>query len=656
MYKSYQNDRIDWPSEAPLISVVITTLGSDFSVLQSISSVLNSTVQELEILLIKTADQTLNLDNLYTQQTIPLRELRYRGLVDLAKMANFGLAHSRGKYVCCLEPTFQVFPTYFEKALYILENEKVDVFSPSVLLNQETSTSSLIKWYPSVSPQTEELTRGNRLAPVSVFLRTKSARFSSLPKDTPKSVRKIDFAKFWIDASLQGAKIRGVTDVLARRSPSLLDLVDGTNVKYTWNFTREVSVDRKRLFERYIRRRRKDSQCITVHQPPSKSVHTKTCVNIQSTSKRNVLLVLPYLVLGGAVRRLLEIADWLKQEGYRVYVLTTEEQGAGALDVSDRFEEISDGIYPLPSFMGTQEHARSDWQKFVHYLIYSKDINLIVQAGSRFFYDMLPSLRQLHSQVRIVDQQFNTEGHFTSNQCYASFIDHTVVENEDIERELIDTCHRDPASFTLIHNGIDLEGKFNPQKYLDKDRPKRLMGKIVISFIGRISEEKGPDIFIEIARRFRSHYEIHFVLAGPGPLQEYLKEQIQFYGIEQTVTVYGNVDSAEYLSYTDILLVPSRVEGRPNVVLEALSMKVPVIASKVGGIPHFLKDQENALLCESEDVAGFCLAIHRLVSDSSLMNSLKENSRRYALNHLSLDKCKQAYFTLFDRLLSTPDL
>ena len=106
----------------------------------------------------------------------------------------------------------------------------------------------------------------------------------------------------------------------------------------------------------------------------------------------------------------------------------------------------------------------------------------------------------------------------------------------------------------------------------------------------------------------------------------------------------GLVDHVhDYISSYDLLVLPSRADGRPLVVLEALALGVPVIASKVGALPELISDGENGFLVESLDVRAFVEFIDILESDRDMLNTMKVKSRLYAEQHLDGNKAFKTY-------------
>lgn len=93
----------------------------------------------------------------------------------------------------------------------------------------------------------------------------------------------------------------------------------------------------------------------------------------------------------------------------------------------------------------------------------------------------------------------------------------------------------------------------------------------------------------------------------------------------------------------DLLVLPSFVDGRPVVVLEALALGVPVLASRVGALPELIVDGENGWLCEPTDIPGFVSRAQAFIGSPSLRVTMKRNARAFAEQRLDERSMLQKY-------------
>ena len=347
---------------------------------------------------------------------------------------------------------------------------------------------------------------------------------------------------------------------------------------------------------------------------------------IKSNTK-NILFAVPYLVLGGASKRFEIISKMLKNNKYKVSFISTVPVDEKLLsDISSQFEPITPDIFNLPKLLQNND----DWKKFIFYVLNSRKIGTILLGGSQYFYELLPEIKHKFPYIKIVDQQFNTGCHFINNRKYAKYIDHTIAENEEIFSKLKNDYLENPKKITLIHNGVNIKEFSRENKKIQKTPTRIPKNKFIISFLGRLSEEKGPDIFVDIAAQFEKNKNVFFVLAGDGPQKEQCQKIIRQKKLKN-IFMPGIIDSKQYLKITDLLLVTSRLDGRPNAILEGTSMSVPVISLSVGGIPKMIVNNVNGFLCQN--ISEIIDKINLFITDKQKLDELKNSSREYAVKN-----------------------
>jgi glycosyltransferase involved in cell wall biosynthesis len=263
---------------------------------------------------------------------------------------------------------------------------------------------------------------------------------------------------------------------------------------------------------------------------------------------------------------------------------------------------------------------------------------------------MLPLIKERHPGIRVIDQLFNEFGHLPNNRRFAEYIDCTVAADEIIKRVLVEKYSEQEEKIKVIVHGVDTRGEFDPVRYAGKRdvRAADARNDFVVSFCGRISEEKGPDLFLEIAQRLLDVPRIRFVMTGNGPLMPKIAARAAELGLSGKIRIAGFIeDIRACLIETDVVAIPSRIEGIPIILLEALSFGVPVVAADVGGIPSVITDGINGFVCAKEDVECFVEKIRLLRSDHRLRGSIARSSRAYALAKLDKDRMLAEYAAVF---------
>lgn len=161
-------------------------------------------------------------------------------------------------------------------------------------------------------------------------------------------------------------------------------------------------------------------------------------------------------------------------------------------------------------------------------------------------------------------------------------------------------------------------------------RPAAAPPAPVLGFVGRLSLEKGPDLFVELAITLcRRDPKLSVVLLGEGPQRGELEARIAAAGLSRRVLLPGYQENmADWLGALDALVLSSRTEGTPMVLLEAMQIGTPIAAFAVGGIPDVLTHEQSALLSPAEDLPHLTHQTERLLNDAPLRLRLVERARQ----------------------------
>lgn len=169
---------------------------------------------------------------------------------------------------------------------------------------------------------------------------------------------------------------------------------------------------------------------------------------------------------------------------------------------------------------------------------------------------------------------------------------------------------------------------------------------------GRLTHEKGHDLLLTAARYVLDTCpQAQFVLAGDGILRSQHEAQAKQLGIDKRVLFLGfRQDVHDLMRAADIYVLPSRSEGMPNALLEAMQLGLPVAAFNVGGVGEIIQDGVAGLLAMPEDPQALASALIRLLEDHSLRQRLAQSARQHVRDRYCLEKMFQRYA---DLLLTT---
>jgi glycosyltransferase involved in cell wall biosynthesis len=187
--------------------------------------------------------------------------------------------------------------------------------------------------------------------------------------------------------------------------------------------------------------------------------------------------------------------------------------------------------------------------------------------------------------------------------------------------------------------GCDLR-RFRPRKYSEKKILRQKFNipqdKFIALFVGHLIRRKGLDILVKAIKNTNCQPSILTVIIGKGTLEKSLRSSICAEGLEDHFLVVGQKKHSElpqWFNLADVFVLPSRGEGTPTVLLEAMSTGLPIISTNVGGIPEILKDNESALFFPPEDYNRLADHLDTLFADYALRRKLSLNAQKNICDH-----------------------
>lgn len=366
-----------------------------------------------------------------------------------------------------------------------------------------------------------------------------------------------------------------------------------------------------------------------------------------SVIRKQVLFIVPWLSVGGGDMVNLNIAKSLDSKKYSLHFITTE--------ISDhkwekKFKKISRNIFHIRNIIENTDYFW-EYNNLILQYIERANIDVIIISNSAIGYTCLPAIKDRFPHIKIIDilhgQGGSKEGGgFPAfSNPYDDYIETRVVINYYLKKYLIDRYGIKASKIQVIHNTIDTN------KYSSKLRD--LDSKFIVTYVGRLSYEKHPEYFIDIAEKVLSRTnrnDIRFHLIGNGPLYNELQNQISNKDLSKYIKLKGYKDDVKkQLENTNVLILCSEMEGLPIVLLEAMSMAVPCIASNVGGIPELIDEGVNGFLIEYKDgmIDEFADRILDLYNDNVLQKTIGKNARDKIVGQFS-NKHIAAYESLIN--------
>lgn len=236
---------------------------------------------------------------------------------------------------------------------------------------------------------------------------------------------------------------------------------------------------------------------------------------------------------------------------------------------------------------------------------------------------------------------------------------HVVCVSEDL-RDIAADVGVKPDRLEFIPNAID-ETMFK-RKGEPSDAPLRRErdvpgDRLLIGAMGRLKPEKSFDNLIRATKTLLDEgLDLELWIGGDGDSRADLEALIAEFGVGDRVKLLGFCkDTVAFYEALDLYVLSSSREGLPNVVLEAAAMRVPIVSTRVAGIPGMLTHEQDALLCDTEDLGGLTEQMRRAATDPALRSRLAGAARTLIEERYSFRKRMERMAGIYDRLLGRSD-
>ena len=643
----------------PLISVIMPFYNSKKYVRQSVNSVLNQTFPCYELLIIddgSTDEEALKeLDNIKKlDNRIKVFHKKNEGL---AATRDYGAskANKSSKYFMFLDDDDLIDKTYLECGYWTLETNKKASWTYTDTIGFDGLEYTWNKWFES-----EKLKKDNFL--VSTALIRKEDFFEVNGYGLKEKAVNEDW-NFWLKliAKRKFPVRMNFYGMWYRRKKEKGELARAKdNKKRTLEIIKETSKNIK--------------QKVKAIQYPRYSYNWKIedilnempNLKEKENGKINILMIIPWMILGGADKFNIELIKRLDKEKFNFTIITTEP---AINNYRQEFEKYST-VYDLTTFIDQKY-----WISFIDYIIRKNNINLVFNTNSEMGYSALPYIKAKYPSIPIIDyvhmeEWYNRNGGYSrDSSANESVIDKTLICNENSRKILIDYFKRKEEETKTVYIGVDTE-KFNPEKYNRvelKEKYNLPKDKFIISFICRITEQKRPLLLIDIIKELSLlRQDFLFLIVGEGPILNEVKAKAKKLNISNYICFLNSTENVqEIYSISDITINCSIKEGLALTSYESLSMGVPVVSSDVGGQKELINNEVGIIVkClqkeedikkinyKKEEINLYVEALQTILKD---LDTYKSKCRQRILNCFTLEKMAGEMSDIFEKTYSNPN-
>ena len=236
--------------------------------------------------------------------------------------------------------------------------------------------------------------------------------------------------------------------------------------------------------------------------------------------------------------------------------------------------------------------------------------------------------------------------------------DAVIASAESVREFYIKQINADPAKVEVIYNAVDWS---RLETTISREDMRRAMDVPVegplLGIIARLTEQKGHRVLLDALAQRPDLSRAHLVIVGDGPLSAALQRQAAGLGIADRVRFLGaRRDLGNLLSAIDVFVMPSFWEGLPLAMVLAMGAGLPVVATRVAGIPEVVQDGVNGLLVSPGESGELGAAMSRVVNDDTTRVLLGQAARAFVRPRFGVDGYVNAITGLYDRLLAAKGL
>lgn len=656
-----QLEKKAYEPKSPEISVIVPFFNDKKYIKQTVNSVLNQTFPYFELLIID--DGSKDKESLEILEKIEKIDNR----IKVFHKQNEGLAATRDygaskalettKYFMFLDSDDLIENTFLECSYWTLETNKKASWAYSDSIGFDSLQYTWNKWFDS-----EKMKKVNDL--VSAALVRKEVfyevngyelREKAVNEDWNFWLKLIAKGKYPVHMSFYGCwyrrKMQGELSKSKDNKQRALEIISKT----------------AQTIQKEVKAVQYPKQDYNYDKIPEKQENI-VVPRIIENKKINILMIIPWMVTGGADKFNLELIKRLDKNKFNIIIITTEPS---TNPLRQEFEKYST-VYNLTAFL-----EQKNWLSFINYIMEKEKINLIFNTNSEYGYSMLPYLKAKNPEVPILDYVHMEEwywrngGYARDSGSFSSVIDKTLVCNKNTQKVLCEYFDKNISEVKTVYIGVD-EQKFDATKY-DKNQILKKYNlentkKIIIGYICRITEQKRPFLLLEIIKEMsKKRNDLLFVIAGDGNLLDKIKQKAQKYKIEDFIKFVGNISNTEEIyKISDLTINCSIKEGLALTSYESLAMGVPVISSDVGGQSELINDEVGKIVpCiqnevdiknikySKEEIDLYINAIEQIINNISYY---KENCRKRILQQFTLKQMAENMTNIFEETVQNPNL
>lgn len=363
----------------------------------------------------------------------------------------------------------------------------------------------------------------------------------------------------------------------------------------------------------------------------------------------NILITSQHAGMAGSTYSTTYLAKGLSERGHQVYVACPAASLMQELLSGSRVQHIPMHIHHKLDRRNIRHIARMVREHQIDVIDAQSSKDRYTTILARWYYKLPAKLvhtrRQLALSMGILGQSW----------FYEKGTDKIIAVSEGVKQSLV-RIGINPAHIEVIYNGTPRE------KYdrMDLQKVSALKEKYAITeddfVIGCVARRKEQDQLLKAIALLERRVKVIFVGIEP---EKSLQEIISGYQLPHEIYFTGAVSNTEVLNYYplfDVKVLPSKIEGLSQSLLEAMALKVPVIATNLGGNGELIEEGKNGYLFENENINQLASLINHLWRSQDLRKTMGEYGQHTALDTFSIDRTVQRHEQLFRQICNGNEL
>lgn len=376
-----------------------------------------------------------------------------------------------------------------------------------------------------------------------------------------------------------------------------------------------------------------------------------------SSNPVTVLQLIAPTHFGGAERVVLGITESIDRDKFSVFVGAFVNVHVRHNEFVDRLEKsgVRHEVFwlrrtiDMENVLRIARFIRSQGIRLIHSHGYRSDIIGLIAAKM----SGVPAVSTVHGWVSIDSRLRFYE---RCDRVALRFFDHVMPVSDQIRNTLAASGVK-PSRMTRMHNAISVDGGVRDETACALRQRSEKGGDVVVGIIGRLSPEKDVPSFLEAASLVVQRFsQARFLVVGDGPERDKLEQMTKTKGLNGRVTFTGFVeDMVPIYRELDLLVISSLTEGIPLVVLEAMQHGIPVVSTRVGGIPEVIEDGTNGILVEPGEPRALAGAIESLILDDNTYTRIAQKGKERIAESFNRSVWAKQVETIYHNVLSKED-